>query len=197
MRHRYHSTVRTNPLKRDLTQCWIQPPSSNTGLWIIGDLWHTNTHLESLYVTCLCVTPVSRPTGVIYIPEEKERCAATNARHAANGIEWLRGEQKGYRVTECYGWQHRGTRTCQKQHLIFHIQHHSRPSGGAFCETVGHTVLTLQAVSPWIIMLLPGAGHSWPPSQALFFSFFFWSPRAGSCTHALFPVTNVDVGTAL
>lgn len=115
MRHRYHSIIRSNPLKGDLAQSWTQPPSSSIGLWIIGHLWPAKMHLGSLYVTCLCDTPISRSTGLIYKPEGKKRHVATNAWQAANGIEWHRGEQKGHWVMERYWWQHWGTRICQQQ----------------------------------------------------------------------------------
>lgn len=154
-------------------------------------------HLETLYVTCLCVTPVSRSTGLIYKPDKKERRVATNARHAANGIEWPRGEQKGYWGMESCWRQHRGTRIHQQQHLLFHIQHPGSASGGAFCETMGHTVPTVQTIPPWITTQLPGTGRSWHPPQGLFFSFCLWSPRAGSRTCTLFPVASVDVETVL
>lgn len=148
-------------------------------------------HLESLYVTCLCVTPVSRSTGLIYKPDKKERRVATNARHAANGIEWPRGEQKGYWGMESCRWQHWGTRIPQQQHLLFHIQHPGSPSG------VGHMVPTVQTIPPWITRQLPGAGRSWHPPWGLFFFFCLWSPRAGSHPCALFPVASVDVETVL
>ena len=106
-------------------------------------------HPESVYATCFCVTPVSRSTGLIYKPEEKERCVATNARHAANGVEWPRGEQQGYWPMENYRWQQRGTMVRQHQHLVFHIQHPGCHSGGAFCKTAGHTVPAVQTAPPW------------------------------------------------
>lgn len=178
MRHRYHGTVRSNPLRGDLTQCWTQPPSSNIGLWIIGALWSAKMHLESLYVTCLCVTPVSRSTGLMYKPDEKEKCVATNARHPANGIKWPGGEQKGYWAMESYRWQHRGPRIRRQQHLVFHIHNPDSASGAAFCETAGHMAPTVQTAPPWTTMQLPGTGRSWrlPPTRVYSFPYAYGVP---------------------
>lgn len=125
-----------NPLKGELTPHWTQPLSSNIGLLNIEDLWPAKMHLESFYITCLCVTPVLRSRGLIYKPEEKERRVAANARHSADGLEWPGGEQKGYWVMEGYWWQHQGTAICQQQYLVFPSPHPVNPSGGAFCVTV-------------------------------------------------------------
>lgn len=183
MRHRYHSIIRSNPLKGDLTQCWTQPPSSNIGLWIIGDLWSVKMHLESLYVTCLCVTPVSRSTGLIYKLEEKERHVATNAWHAANGIEWPGGRPEGLLSNEelilpMAVPRYKDTPT-PPPCLSYPAPWQSL--GRSFLWNGGAHSANCADRSPVDNHAAPR--HCWPPPWGLFFSFCLWSPKAGSALH--------------
>lgn len=191
---RQQKSTKFNPLKGELTPHWTQPLSSNIGLLNIEDLWPAKMHLESFYITCLCVTPVLRSRGLIYKPEEKERRVAANARHSADGLEWPGGEQKGYWVMEGYWWQHQGTAICQQQYLVFPSPHPVNPSGGAFCVTVrwhADRSLTDKHRTPRhrALLAFPLRVYSFPSTYRV--------PGQDPVLVLLFPVASVDVETVL